>query len=170
MSRGVAHPGLQSRVRGLHRDDPATGIKVCGLCHGHGGERRKAGRARPEQGESESVGFNHEIWLHRFEYEGRDAYPLLDEWIETKAAAYGRISTPAWRARCRRPPSSSTSSPASCPSGTRRAGRVVAAQGPGDEAALVWPDRRLRLGVRVAALPRRLGGVEGSTARGRRDA
>ena len=38
----------------------------------------------------ESVGFNHEIWLHRFEYEGRDAYPLLDEWIETRAEEENR--------------------------------------------------------------------------------
>jgi len=76
----------------------ATGIKVCGLCHGHGGEYAIA-RVLGLDGSAikgESVGFNHEIWLHRFEYEGRDAYPLLDEWIETKSAEYWRDYRPAY--------------------------------------------------------------------------
>jgi alpha-galactosidase len=44
----------------------------------------------------ESVGFNHEIWLHHFEYEGKDAYPLLEEWIETKAASHWADYHPAF--------------------------------------------------------------------------
>jgi alpha-galactosidase len=68
----------------------ATGIKVCGLCHGHGGEYRIARviGLDPSKVKGVNVGFNHEIWLTRFECDGRDAYPLLDEWIETKAASY----------------------------------------------------------------------------------
>jgi alpha-galactosidase len=68
----------------------ATGIRVCGLCHGHGGEyaiARVLG-LDPSKVKGESVGLNHEIWLHHFEYEGKDAYPLLDAWIETEAEAY----------------------------------------------------------------------------------
>jgi alpha-galactosidase len=33
-------------------------------------------------------GFNHWIWMTDFRYKGQDAYPLLDEWIETQAEAY----------------------------------------------------------------------------------
>ena len=33
-------------------------------------------------------GLNHLIWLTEFRYEGQDAYPLVDEWIETQAEAY----------------------------------------------------------------------------------
>lgn len=70
----------------------ATSIKVCGLCHGHGGEYAIA-RVLGLDGskvKGVSVGFNHEIWLTQFEYEGRNAYPLLDEWIETKSTEYWR--------------------------------------------------------------------------------
>ncbi|MFB3883131.1 MAG: alpha-glucosidase/alpha-galactosidase [Armatimonadota bacterium] len=74
----------------------ATGIKVCGLCHGHGGEyaiARVLGLDRTKV-KGVSVGFNHEIWLTQFEYEGKNAYPLLDEWIETKSAQYWRDHRP----------------------------------------------------------------------------
>jgi alpha-galactosidase len=70
----------------------ATRIKICGICHGHGGEYaivREMG-FDPGKVKGESVGFNHEIWLTHFEYDGKDAYPLLDEWIETKSAEYWR--------------------------------------------------------------------------------
>ena len=33
----------------------------------------------------EMSGINHFIWLTKFEYKGLDAFPLLDEWIETKS-------------------------------------------------------------------------------------
>jgi alpha-galactosidase len=62
-------------------------------------------RHRSRQGEGHDVGFNHEIWLTRFEYDGVDAYPLLDEWIETKSAeSRSRPGT----TRCRPPLSSCT--------------------------------------------------------------
>jgi alpha-galactosidase len=33
---------------------------------------------------------NHNIWLTHFIYEGKDAYPLIDEWIATKGEEYWR--------------------------------------------------------------------------------
>jgi alpha-galactosidase len=67
-----------------------TGIKVCGLCHGHYGY---AGIAMtlgidPRKVTWQAPGLNHSIWLTHFYYEGKDAYPLIDEWIETKGQEY----------------------------------------------------------------------------------
>ncbi|NQT94203.1 MAG: alpha-glucosidase/alpha-galactosidase, partial [Lentisphaerae bacterium] len=71
----------------LHRE---TSIKVLGLCHGHYGYREIAdvlGLAR-EHVSARMPGFNHWIWMTDFRYKGEDAYPLIDEWIETKAEEY----------------------------------------------------------------------------------
>lgn len=67
-----------------------TNVKVLGLCHGHYGYRRIAQVLGLDLDRVTALasGFNHWIWMHDFRYEGRDAYPLLDEWIETKAEAY----------------------------------------------------------------------------------
>ena len=67
-----------------------TKTKVVGLCHGHYGYR---GIARVLGLELEHVsaltaGLNHWVWLTDFRYKGKDAYPLIDEWIETRAEAY----------------------------------------------------------------------------------
>ncbi|MBN1584295.1 MAG: alpha-glucosidase/alpha-galactosidase [Anaerolineae bacterium] len=69
-----------------------TGIKVCGLCHGHYGYRAVASviGLDPDHVIWEAPGLNHNIWLAKFLYQDEagtlaDAYPLLDEWIETKA-------------------------------------------------------------------------------------
>lgn len=75
-----------------------TGIKVCGLCHGHYGYQAVARTIGldPEQVTWEAPGLNHNIWLTKFIYESADgkhpidAYPLLDEWIETKAEEFWR--------------------------------------------------------------------------------
>ncbi len=69
-----------------------TGIKVCGLCHGHYGYRDIARTIGidPDRVTWQAPGLNHNIWLTHFIYEGRDAYPLIDEWIETKAEEYWR--------------------------------------------------------------------------------
>ena len=70
-----------------------TGIKVCGLCHGHYGYleiARTIGIEHPERITWEAPGLNHNIWLTHFIYEGKDAYPLIDEWIETKGDEYWR--------------------------------------------------------------------------------
>lgn len=71
-----------------------TGVKICGLCHGHYGvyeiamtlgitdydELRKIRWQAP--------GLNHNIWLTHFYYEGKDLYPALDEWIATEGENY----------------------------------------------------------------------------------
>jgi alpha-galactosidase len=70
-----------------------TGIKVCGLCHGHYGVFRIAetiGLDDPERVTWQAPGLNHNIWLTHFYYDGQDAYPLIDEWVETKGEEYWR--------------------------------------------------------------------------------
>jgi alpha-galactosidase len=67
-----------------------TSIKTCGLCHGHYGYRRIAETIGldPDRVTWEAPGVNHNIWLTHFIYENKDAYPLIDEWIETKGEEY----------------------------------------------------------------------------------
>jgi alpha-galactosidase len=67
-----------------------TSTKVIGLCHGHYGYRQIASVLGLDlaQVTAQAPGFNHWIWLTDFRYQGRDAYPLLDRWIETEAEAY----------------------------------------------------------------------------------
>jgi alpha-galactosidase len=67
-----------------------TRLKVVGLCHGHLGykEIAQAIGLDPAKVEFEAIGFNHVIWLTKFRYEGEDAYPLIDRWIEERAEKY----------------------------------------------------------------------------------
>jgi alpha-galactosidase len=69
-----------------------TSIDVLGLCHGHYGVYTIARTLGldPEHVTFQAPGFNHNIWMTDFIYEGQDAYPLLDEWIETEAEEYWR--------------------------------------------------------------------------------
>ena len=70
-----------------------TGIKVCGLCHGHYGVyeiARTIGLEHPERISWQAPGLNHNIWLTHFLYEGQDAYPLIDRWIESEGEEYWR--------------------------------------------------------------------------------
>jgi alpha-galactosidase len=75
-----------------------TGIKVCGLCHGHYGYRdiAKTIGIDPDGVTWQAPGLNHNIWLTHFIYEGADgnhpidAYPLIDAWIENEAEEYWR--------------------------------------------------------------------------------
>jgi len=69
-----------------------TNVRVCGLCHGHYHYREIAETIGidPDKVTWQAPGVNHNIWLTHFIYEGKDAYPLIDEWIETKAEAYWR--------------------------------------------------------------------------------
>jgi alpha-galactosidase len=71
----------------IHRE---TNVQVVGLCHGHYGYRNVARvlGLELEHVSAQMPGFNHLIWLTDFRYKGNDAYPLLDQWIETKAEAY----------------------------------------------------------------------------------
>ena len=71
----------------MHR---MTGINVIGLCHGHYGYKdiaRVLGIG-PEGITAQMPGFNHFIFMTDFRHNGRDVYPLIDEWIETKAEEY----------------------------------------------------------------------------------
>ncbi len=74
-----------------------TGVKICGLCHGHYGYQAVARviGLNPQRVVWEAPGLNHNIWLTQFLYQtddGRlmDAYPLLDEWIATRAPEFWR--------------------------------------------------------------------------------
>jgi alpha-galactosidase len=69
-----------------------TSIKVCGLCHGHYGYLEIASTIglSPDQVTWQAPGLNHNIWLTHFIYQGQDAYPLIDEWIATRAEDYWR--------------------------------------------------------------------------------
>ena len=67
-----------------------TKLKVIGLCHGHFGYKgvAKVLKLSLKDVEAQSVGFNHCIWMTSFRYKDEDAYPLLDDWIKTKAEIY----------------------------------------------------------------------------------
>ena len=72
-----------------------TAIKTVGLCHGHYGYRHIADTIGldPDRITFQAPGLNHNIWMSHFGYEGKDAYPLIDHWIETEAEAYWRTHT-----------------------------------------------------------------------------
>ncbi|HEU5089091.1 MAG TPA: hypothetical protein VFT99_16660, partial [Roseiflexaceae bacterium] len=67
-----------------------TGIKVCGLCHGHYGvyEIARTLGLDPARLSWQAPGLNHNIWLTHFLYDGEDAYPLLDKWIAEHGEEY----------------------------------------------------------------------------------
>ena len=67
-----------------------TKTQVLGLCHGHYGYRDIARVLGLDLAHvtAQMSGFNHWIWMTDFRYRGEDAYPLIDEWIRTKAEAY----------------------------------------------------------------------------------
>jgi alpha-galactosidase len=67
-----------------------TKTKIIGLCHGHYGYRdiAKVIGIPWEEVSANMIGFNHWIWLTGFRWKGEDAYPLIDEWIKTKAEEY----------------------------------------------------------------------------------
>ena len=69
-----------------------TNAKVIGLCHGHYGyiNVAKVLGIDPDRVVWTAPGLNHCIWLTEFRYEGADAYPILDAWIENEAEAYWR--------------------------------------------------------------------------------
>jgi alpha-galactosidase len=83
----LANPVLQG-ITLLHRKYP--GLKKVGLCHGFGGVYRISRQLGldEEKVSFTAPGINHFIWLTNFEYEGRDAYPLLDDWIRDESGSY----------------------------------------------------------------------------------
>ena len=67
-----------------------TDIKVCGLCHGHYGYHHivKTLGLELDRIDFQAPGVNHCIWMTHFLYDGEDAYPLIDRWIEEEGEAY----------------------------------------------------------------------------------
>lgn len=71
----------------VHRD---TGLEVIGVCEGFI-EWQKIARLlglNPELCKAVAIGINHNIWLTKFEHDGQDAYPILQEWIKTVAPSF----------------------------------------------------------------------------------
>jgi alpha-galactosidase len=62
-------------------------LKVIGFCHGHYGVEivAKSLGLDIKKVNWQVAGFNHNVWLTRFLYKDKDAYPLLDQWIEEDA-------------------------------------------------------------------------------------
>jgi alpha-galactosidase len=79
-----------------------TGAKVVGVCHGHFGytDVLKALKLRQENVKVTIAGFNHNIWLVNFLHNGKNAYPILDKWIQKKAEEYWKsdeyLNNPPW--------------------------------------------------------------------------
>lgn len=71
-------------------------IKVVGYCHGYKHYKDICRILGLDIGRVsfQVAGFNHNIWLTRFRYRGKDAYPLLDEWTEKKAEKHWSSYTP----------------------------------------------------------------------------
>lgn len=69
-----------------------TGVKVCGLCHGHYGVYEIARTLGMEEQRVtwQAPGLNHNIWLTHFLYDGQDAYPQLERWVAEQGEEYWR--------------------------------------------------------------------------------
>lgn len=83
----IANP-VQAGITYLNRTRPEANI--VGLCHGYRAVYRIAdvlGLER-ERLTFELPGVNHFIWLTKLFYDGQDALPLLDRWIQEQAPAY----------------------------------------------------------------------------------
>jgi alpha-galactosidase len=67
-----------------------TGVNVVGLCHGFRDLEKICHvlGIDPSEVNWQALGFNHVIYLTHFRCRGRDAYPLLDDWIENEAEHY----------------------------------------------------------------------------------
>jgi len=64
-----------------------SNVKVIGFCHGHRGVKTlvESLRLDMKKVDWQVAGFNHNIWLTRFLYKEKDAYPLIDQWIEEES-------------------------------------------------------------------------------------
>ncbi len=67
-----------------------TKIRTVGICHGHMGWKRLAEVLGLEEKRVsvQVAGLNHCVWLTRFTVDGRDAYPLIDRWIQEDAERF----------------------------------------------------------------------------------
>jgi len=67
-----------------------TNVKIVGFCHGVQGvyDAFKALELDLTKVDWQVAGVNHGIWLNRFLYKGKNAYPILDKWIEEKSSKW----------------------------------------------------------------------------------
>lgn len=64
-----------------------TGAKILGFCHGFHGvdEIVKELKLNMDELDWQVAGFNHNLWLTKFLYKGKNVYPMLDRWIDEKS-------------------------------------------------------------------------------------
>jgi len=67
-----------------------TNTKIIGFCHGYGGvfDLIETLNLDPKKVDWQVAGVNHGIWLNRFLYNGENAYPLIDKWIEENSSKW----------------------------------------------------------------------------------
>ena len=77
----IANPVFEGTTM-LQRHLPQ--LKQVGLCHGHFGYKEVARiiGLDPAHITAKSCGINHKVFMYDFRYRGKDAYPLLDKWID----------------------------------------------------------------------------------------
>ena len=77
----VANP-VQAGITYLQRKYPKA--KLVGMCHGYNGVNHLSRLLGidPKETTFEVCGINHFIWLTKYFYRGKDAFPLLDDWIQ----------------------------------------------------------------------------------------
>ncbi|HEY0009759.1 MAG TPA: hypothetical protein VGB55_13605 [Tepidisphaeraceae bacterium] len=83
----VSNP-VMAGVTYLGRKYPQA--KVAGVCHGYReifSILQELG-LDPDKATWDIPGSNHFVWLNAFTYDGRNAFPLLDQWIAEKGEAY----------------------------------------------------------------------------------
>ncbi|MDQ3654729.1 MAG: alpha-glucosidase/alpha-galactosidase [Chloroflexota bacterium] len=107
-----------------------TGVKVVGLCHGPFGGIREIVAALdldPAKVGFAAPGVNHCVWMTEFRYEGQDAFPLLERWIDEESETF-------WSGAARRY-SHTQLSPAAI-----HMYRLYGAMPLGDTSRAIWPE------------------------------
>lgn len=81
-----------------------TDVNVVGFCHGHSEYEHIAETLgiNIEGVDFQVAGFNHCVWLTRFTYGGEDAYPLLDDWMESRAEKFWKTFVPTYHVQMSR--------------------------------------------------------------------
>jgi alpha-galactosidase len=90
----VANPVLAG-VTHLSRTYPH--LKIVGICHGYAGVYQIAEvlGLDPDGLTYEIPGVNHHVWLRAIHHNGRDVFPMLDQWIENGAEEYWKTCDPS---------------------------------------------------------------------------